>query len=615
MVQAQEQKKTVTILFAGDSGDGMQLTGSQFTNTNALFGNDVSTFPDFPAEIRAPQGTIAGVSGFQLNFGSIDVFTPGDSADVLVAMNAAALKASLHKLKIGGAIIVNTSGFDGKNLRLAGYDKEENPLTDNSLGKYRVLEMDVTKLTRACLKDSGMSVKHIDRSKNMFVLGVLYWMYNRELKTTIEFIETKFSGKEDLIDANIKVLKAGYYFGDTSEIFTSRYEVKPAPLSRGIYRNIMGNQATAIGLIAAAKKAKLELFYGSYPITPASDVLHELAKHKNFGVKTYQAEDEIAAVCAAIGASFGGSLGVTASSGPGIALKGEALGLAMILELPLVIVNVQRGGPSTGLPTKTEQADLLQALYGRNGEAPIPVVAPCSPSDCFDTVYEAARIAVEHMTPVFFLSDGYIANGSEPWNFPSSADMVPIKVQRPEGMESDQKFKPYTRDEKGVRPWAIPGVKGLEHRVGGLEKENETGNVSYDPENHEMMVKLRAKKVADIANHIPKQQIELGKETGEVLVLGWGSSFGANKTAVKELINEGYSVSQAHVRYLNPLPLNLGDLIAQFDKVLIPEINDGQFVKLVRDEFLVDAIPLNKIKGVPFSSEEIKNKVLEIVKG
>ncbi len=615
MVQTKEQKKTVTILFAGDSGDGMQLTGSQFTNTNALFGNDVSTFPDFPAEIRAPQGTIAGVSGFQLNFGSIDVFTPGDSADVLVAMNAAALKASLLKLKIGGTIIVNTSGFDAKNLRLAGYEKDANPLANNTLGKYRVLEMDVTKLTRACLKDSGMSVKHIDRSKNMFVLGVLYWMYNRELETTLEFIESKFAGKQDLIDANIKVLKAGYYFGDTSEIFTSRYEVKPAPLESGVYRNIMGNQATAIGLIAAAKKVKLELFYGSYPITPASDVLHELAKHKNFGVKTYQAEDEIAAVCAAIGASFGGSLGVTASSGPGIALKGEALGLAMILELPLVIVNVQRGGPSTGLPTKTEQADLLQALYGRNGEAPIPIVAPCSPSDCFDTVYEASRIAVEHMTPVFFLSDGYIANGSEPWNFPSSEELNPIMVSRPEGSDSGEKFKPYVRDEKGVRPWAIPGVKGLEHRVGGLEKENETGNVSYDPENHEMMVKLRAKKVADIANHIPKQQIELGKETGEVLVLGWGSTFGANKTAVKELINEGYSVSQAHVRYINPLPLNLGDLIAQFDKVLIPEINDGQFVKLVRDEFLVDAIPLNKIKGVPFSSEEIKNKVLEIVKG
>ena len=613
MVETKEEKKTVTILFAGDSGDGMQLTGSQFTNTNALFGNDVSTFPDFPAEIRAPQGTIAGVSGFQLNFGSVDVFTPGDSADVLVAMNAAALKASLLKLKIGGTIIVNFSGFDKKNLRLAGFLNDENPLTDTSLGKYRVLEMDVTKLTRACLADSGMSTKHIDRSKNMFVLGVLYWMYNRTLDTTIEFFNVKFKGKQDLIDANTKVLTAGYHFGDTSEIFTSRYEVKPAPLPKGVYRNIMGNQATAIGLIAAAKTANLELFYGSYPITPASDVLHELAKHKNFGVKTYQAEDEIAAICAAIGASFGGNLGVTASSGPGIALKGEALGFATILEIPLVVLNVQRGGPSTGLPTKTEQADLLQALYGRNGEAPIPVIAPCTPSDCFDTVYEAARIAVEHMTPVFFLSDGYIANGSEPWNFPKSSDLTPIISNKPAENSSGEKYKPYVRNDKLVRDWAIPGIKGLEHRVGGLEKENETGNVSYDPENHELMVKLRAEKVAKIADFIPKQKIEIGNDTGKVLVLGWGSTFGANKTAVTELIKEGYSVSQAHVRYLNPLPKNLGELISKFDKVLIPEINDGQFIKLIRDKYLVDAIPFNKIMGIPFSSLEIKEKVLEIL--
>jgi len=613
MVETKEEKKTVTILFAGDSGDGMQLTGSQFTNTNALFGNDVSTFPDFPAEIRAPQGTIAGVSGFQLNFGSVDVFTPGDNADVLVAMNAAALKASLLKLKIGGTIIVNLSGFDKKNLRLAGFLNDENPLTDSSLGKYRVLEMDVTKLTRACLDDTGMTVKHIDRSKNMFVLGVLYWMYNRKLDTTLDFFKVKFKGKQDLIDANTKVLTAGYYFGDTSEIFTSRYEVKPAPLSKGVYRNIMGNQATAIGLIAAVRKANLDLFYGSYPITPASDILHELAKHKNFGVKTYQAEDEIAAICAAIGASFGGHLGVTTSSGPGIALKGEALGYAAILELPLVVINVQRGGPSTGLPTKTEQSDLMQALYGRNGEAPIPVVAPCTPSDCFDVIYEAARIAVEHMTPVFFLSDGYIANGSEPWSFPLAKDLVPIKVKKLSAGGDDEKYRPYVRNEKLVRDWAIPGVKGLEHRVGGLEKENETGNVSYDPANHELMVKLRAKKVANISDTIPDQNIEIGEDSGKVLVLGWGSTFGACKTAVTELVKDGVEVSQAHVRYLNPLPKNLGDLISAFDKVLVPEINDGQFVKLIRDKYLVDAIPFNKIMGIPFSSQEIKEKVLEIL--
>lgn len=613
MVETKEEKKTVTILFAGDSGDGMQLTGSQFTNTNALFGNDVSTFPDFPAEIRAPQGTIAGVSGFQLNFGSVDVFTPGDNADVLVAMNAAALKASLLKLKIGGTIIVNLSGFDKKNLRLAGFLNDENPLTDSSLGKYRVLEMDVTKLTRACLADTGMTVKHIDRSKNMFVLGVLYWMYNRKLDTTLDFFKVKFKGKQELIDANTKVLTAGYYFGDTSEIFTSRYEVKPAPLSKGVYRNIMGNQATAIGLIAAVRKANLDLFYGSYPITPASDILHELAKHKNFGVKTYQAEDEIAAICAAIGASFGGHLGVTTSSGPGIALKGEALGYAAILELPLVVINVQRGGPSTGLPTKTEQSDLMQALYGRNGEAPIPVVAPCTPSDCFDVIYEAARIAIEHMTPVFFLSDGYIANGSEPWSFPLAKDLVPIKVKKLSAGGDDEKYRPYVRNEKLVRDWAIPGVKGLEHRVGGLEKENETGNVSYDPANHELMVKLRAKKVANISVTIPDQNIEIGEDSGKVLVLGWGSTFGASKTAVTELVKDGVEVSQAHVRYLNPLPKNLGDLISAFDKVLVPEINDGQFVKLIRDKYLVDAIPFNKIMGIPFSSQEIKEKVLEIL--
>lgn len=607
--RVKEIKKDVTILFAGDSGDGIQLTGSQFTNTTALFGNDISTFPNFPAEIRAPQGTIAGVSGFQLNFGSVEIFTPGDKCDVLVAMNAAALKANLDKLKIGRTIIANTSGFDKKNLKLAGYLDMENPLENNSLGKYRVIEIDVTKLTRETLKDSDLGVKEKDRSKNMFVLGFLYWMYNREMQPTENFIRKKFQGRQDLIDANIAVLRAGYNYGDTSETFTTRFEVKPAPLPKGVYRNIAGNQALALGLLAAAKKADMPLFYGSYPITPASDILHELSKHKNMGVRSFQAEDEIAAVTSAIGASFGGNLGVTASSGPGIALKGEALGLAMILELPLVVVNVQRGGPSTGLPTKTEQADLLQALYGRNGEAPIPVLAASSPRDCFYTAFEAVRIALEHMTPVFLLSDGYIGNGSEPWKFPLSRDLGSIHPPKIE-QKGEGEFQPYARDEKFVRRWAIPGTLGLEHRIGGLEKQDLTGNVSYDPKNHEKMVGLRAAKVEKIADFIPLQTVDSGPDEGKVCILGWGSTYGAIRTAVKTLTEEGMEVSHIHLRHLFPFPKNLGELLKNFTHVLVPELNNGQLVKLIRSEYLIDAKSITKIQGMPFSSSEIRDAVM-----
>lgn len=613
-IKPTESKTDVTILFAGDSGDGIQLTGNQFTDTAALFGNDISTFPDFPAEIRAPQGTLAGVSGYQLHFGSVEIFTPGDECDVLVVMNAAALKANLKKLKTGGTVIANSGGFDPKNLGLAKFPAGVNPLKDGSLDKYRVYEIDVTKLTRNWLTDSGLGTKEIDRSKNMFILGFLYWMYNRPMERTIISIQEKFKGKQYLADANVKVLKAGYFFGDTSETFSARYEVKPAAMPPGIYRSIMGNQATAIGLITAAHKAGLKLFYGSYPITPASDILHELSKHKNYGVKTFQAEDEIAAVCSSIGASYGGSLGVTASSGPGIALKAEAIGLAVMYELPLVICNIQRGGPSTGLPTKTEQADLLQSLHGRNAESPVAVVSASSPSDCFDAVFEACRIAIEHMTPVYFLSDGYIANGAEPWRFPKASDLPAIKPNfvKP-GENGSTHYLPYKRDERLVRKWAPPGMSGLQHRIGGLEKENETGNVSYDPENHELMVRLRAEKIAKIADTIPLQKISTGAEKGTVLVLGWGSTYGAITIAVKDLMEEGYRVSHTHLRYLNPFPKNLEELMSRFEKVLIPEMNTGQLRSIIRDKFLVDATGLNKIKGIPFTSEEIKQKIRELI--
>jgi len=613
--QVQNTLDKVTILYAGDSGDGIQLIGSQFTNNTALYGNDLSTFPDFPAEIRAPLGTLAGVSGFQINFGNSSVFTPGDLCDVLVAMNAASLKKNLSRLKERGTIIVNTAGFDKKNLRLANIDPDDNPLTNSSLEGYKVHQIDITKLTRENLKDSPLGSKERDRCKNMFVLGFIYWIYNRSLDSTIAFLESKFKSKKEVLEANLKVLKSGYHFAETSETFSNRFEIKPAEMESGIYRNVIGNQATSLGLIAAAHTSKMNLFYGGYPITPASDILHELARHKNFGVKTFQAEDEIAGICSAIGASFGGDLASTASSGPGIALKGEAIGLAVMMELPLVIINVQRGGPSTGLPTKTEQSDLLQAMYGRNGEAPMPIVAAQSPSDCFEMAYEACRIAVEHMTPVFFLSDGYIANGAEPWKYPSAEELKPIALKvREARSEDDEPYLPYKRNEDLVREWAIPGTPGVEHRLGGLEKDKVTGNVSYDPENHQAMVDIRAAKVDQIAKHIPKQELDTGSVNSKLLILGWGSTYGAIKTAAQELQSEGVDVAHAQVRYIHPFPENLGDLLANFDHIIIPELNDGQLIKLIRDKYLVDAKGLNKVKGQPFHAQEIKNEVLNQLK-
>ena len=631
-----EERRNVVILFAGDSGDGIQLTGSQFTDTNALFGNDVSTFPNFPAEIRAPQGTLAGVSGYQLHFGSVELFTPGDQCDVLVVMNAASLKANLAKLKKGGILIANSDGFDTKNLRLAGYPEGDAPLGGldggsqlpgvaggGQLSNYVVHTIDITKLTRTALADTRLGMKEKDRCKNMFVLGFINWMYSRSLENSERFLGEKFRNKPEILEANKKALLAGYNYGDTSETFTTRYEVKAAPMPAGTYRSITGNQGTALGLIAAAQKAGLGLFYGSYPITPASDILHELSRHKNYNVRTFQAEDEIAAICSAIGASYGGSLGATASSGPGIALKTEAIGLAFMLELPLVIVNVQRGGPSTGLPTKTEQADLWQAVFGRNGEAPLPVIAASSPTDCFEMVYEAARIAIEHMTPVIFLSDGYIANGSEPWRFPSASELSPIgpPFARPrlngQGTEPigsavhSEAFMPYERDEKGVRPWAVPGMKGLQHRIGGIEKQHRTGNISYDPQNHELMVKLRAEKVQRVVDSVPPLDLSSGVESGDLLILGWGSTYGAIRTAVEELVQEGHSVGHLHLRYLFPFRNGLGSILQRFRTVLMPEMNSGQLRQMVRSQFLIDARGLNKIQGMPFTSAEIKNAALQ----
>ncbi|WP_225699206.1 2-oxoacid:acceptor oxidoreductase subunit alpha [Fulvivirga sedimenti] len=609
-IMALTKSEEVVILFAGDSGDGIQLTGGQFTETVELFGNDISTFPNYPADIRAPVGTTSGVSGFQLKFGSVEVFTPGDQYDVLVVMNAAALKVNLPNLKKGGIIIANLGGFDAKNLKLAKYIDDENPLTDHSLDGYEVHAIDITKLTREALKDSSLGMKEVDRCKNMFVLGFVYWMFNQKLDNTIHFIEQKFTDKPELAEANVEVLKTGYHYGDTSETFTSRFKVKAAKLPRGKYRNVNGNQGVALGLVAAAKHNNFDLFYSSYPITPASDILHELSKHKNFGVKTFQAEDEIAAACAAIGSAFAGGLACTGSSGPGIALKGEALGLAVILELPLVIVNVQRGGPSTGMPTKTEQADLLQALYGRHGEAPMPVLAAASPKDCFGAVYEAAKLAVEHMTPVMLLSDGYIANGAEPWRFPSSDELPEIKIKQvPPNSFRDEQYMPYVRDEFEVRPWVPIGTKGYEHRIGGLEKEILTGNVSYDPVNHEKMVEIRDRKIAKIAEVIPEQEINRGVAGADLCILSWGSTFGAIETAVRDQVEKGVSVAHIHLRYLNPLPRNLGALLSSFGKVLIPEMNKGQLSMLIRDRFLIDAKSLSKMKGLPFTVDEIKEAI------
>lgn len=603
-----KELKQVVILFAGDSGDGMQLTGSQFTNTSAHIGNDISTFPDFPAEIRAPGGTIAGVSGFQLNFGSISITSPGDGCDVLVAMNAAALIKNKPKLNPNGIIIANSDGFNAKNLKLA--KAKVNPL-EEAKKQYKVYEIDISGQTTAALKDSSLGVRDKDRTKNMFALGFVYWLYNRPLDYTIQFLNQKFIKKPNILNANLKVLKAGYHFGEISDTFTERFEVKPAQMPKGKYRNITGNHALAIGLVAAAQKANLDLFYGGYPITPASDILHYLAKYKSYNVKTFQAEDEIAAMASVIGASYAGDLAVTASSGPGIALKTEAIGLALMLEIPAVIVNVQRGGPSTGLPTKTEQADLLQAVYGRNGEAPVVVVAAKSPKDCFYMAFEACRIAVEHMTPVMLLSDGYLGNGSEPWRFPQAKNLKEISTKKP--IIDGEKYMPYIRDENGVRGWAIPGMKGLEHRVGGLEKQNITGDVSYDPNNHEFMIKQRAEKVEKVKNFIPNAIYENGSENSELLVIGWGSTYGSIKAAIAKLKNENIDIAHIQLNYINPFPKNLGEIIKNHKKIVIPEINQGQLVKIIRDKYLVDAKSITKTKGTPFTANEIYESVKNIL--
>lgn len=595
-----DELEAVVIRFCGDSGDGMQLTGSEFTKASALAGNDLSTLPDFPAEIRAPAGSLAGVSGFQLQFASRVVFTPGDQPDVLVAMNPAALKTNLPDLVKGGGLIVNTSAFTKSNLAKAGY--ETNPLEDGSLAGYKVYEVDVTKLTRECLKDSGLNTKGIDRCKNFFALGMTFWLYNRPVDPQIESIRRKFSKKAEIAEANVKVFKTGYHYGETAGLFTRSYEVKPAPIEPGRYRNIMGNSATAVGLVTGCNLAGVQLFFSGYPITPASSVLHELSNYRAYGVTTVQVEDEIAAAGAALGASFGGLLGVTASSGPGIALKAETLGLAVSLELPMVILNVQRGGPSTGLPTKTEQSDLMQMMYGRNGECPMPIIAARTPADCFDCAIEAVRIAIKYMTPVMLMTDGYIANGSEPWKIPAKEDIQPIDLTYgtdPEG------YQVYQRDEKTLaRAWVKPGTPGMAHRVGGLEKDALTGNVSYDPDNHEQMCHTRLEKVMRVTHSMGELDIE-GPDEGDLLVVGWGSTYGAITKAVQLMRGKGYRVSAVHLRWLFPFHPKLGALLKRFDKVVVAEMNLGQLVKLLRAEYLVDAETLTKVQGKPFKVSEI----------
>ncbi|HVP04091.1 MAG TPA: 2-oxoacid:acceptor oxidoreductase subunit alpha [Dehalococcoidia bacterium] len=603
-----EELDRVTIRFAGDSGDGMQLAGLQFTNTSAVFGNDVSTIPDFPAEIRAPAGSIPGVSAFQVSFSSYDIHTPGDEPDVLVAMNPAALKAHLADLPKGGTLIVNTDEFTESNLKKANY--AANPLEDGSLNGWRVVKVPISSMNARALADSGLNTKQIDRSKNSFALGLMFWLYERPMDSTIRWFEEKFAKNPQVRDANIATMKAGYNFGETAELFPVHYRVPPAHLKPGKYRNITGNELTALGFLAASRLSGLPLFYGSYPITPASDILHELAKFKSFGVKTFQAEDEIAAIGAAIGAAFGGSLGLTGTSGPGLALKSEALGLAVMVELPIVIAMIQRSGPSTGMPTKTDQADLLQSMFGRNGECQVAIVAPATPAECFSMALESFRIAVTHMTPTIFLSDGYLGTGAEPWRIPDIADLPRIEVSY---AKDPATFKPYARDpETLARPWAVPGTPDLEHRIGGLEKADITGNVSYDAANHDKMVRLRAEKVERIANDIPEVQIT-GDQSGELLVLGWGSTYGAILTAVQRAQARGLSVSHAHLRHLSPFPKNLGDVISRFEKVLIPELNLGQLALLVRGKYLVDAATLNKVSGRPFLIREVEEKINALV--
>jgi 2-oxoglutarate ferredoxin oxidoreductase subunit alpha len=599
----------VTVRFAGDSGDGMQLTGSQFTNTTALVGNDLSTLPDFPAEIRAPAGTTYGVSGFQLHFSSSDIHTPGDQPDILVAMNPAALKVNLSDMKPGSTIIVNINSFDAKNLRLAHY--ESNPLEDGTLEGFNLVQVPLSQLTATALENSGLSAKEIARCKNFFALGMMYWLYSRPIEPTLLWIQSKFKNSADIAAANEKALKSGYYFGENTELFTTRYEVEPANLAKGKYRNITGNEAIALGFVTASVKSGLPLFLGSYPITPASDILHELSKHKSFGVRTFQAEDEIAAIGAAIGAAFSGALAITTTSGPGVALKTEAIGLAVMTELPIVIIDVQRGGPSTGLPTKTEQSDLLQAMYGRNGEAPVAILAAKTPTDCFNLAIEASRIAIKYMVPVMLMSDGYLANGSEPWKIPDPDSIPKIDVKFRTDKEG---FQPYMRNENLSRPWAIPGTPGLEHRLGGLEKANITGNVSYDPENHEFMVRLRAQKVKNIENDIPELEVD-GDKDADLIVVGWGGTYGAITEAINRCRQKGLKVAQSHFRYINPLPKNAGEILKKYKYILCPELNLGQLSKIISCELDINVESLNKIQGLPFKSSEIVSRIENILGG
>jgi 2-oxoglutarate ferredoxin oxidoreductase subunit alpha len=611
--QNPEVLEAVIIRFVGDSGDGMQLTGTQFSDTSAMFGNDVATFPNYPAEIRAPQGSLYGVSGFQVHIGSVEISTPGDNVDLLVAMNPAGLKTNIHALKPGHTVIVDTDAFTKKNLEKAQY--ETNPLEDGSLENYRVIEVAMTSLTKEALKEvEGLDNKSITRSKNMFALGMVYWMYNRSTDYTVEFFNKKFKSKPQIIEANTKVLNAGFYFAETLELIPNAYTIAPAKMKSGTYRIIMGNTATAWGFLAAAEKSGLELFLGSYPITPATDILHELVKHKHFGVKAFQAEDEIAGITSSIGAAFAGDLAITTTSGPGLALKGEALGLAMMIELPLVVVNVQRGGPSTGLPTKTEQSDLLQAMYGRNGESPVIVIAASTPANCFDFAYMAAKLTLEHMTPVVLLTDGYIANGSEPWRIQSVSDMP--EIQNHVVKEAKENWHPYDRNEDSLaRNWAIPGSPGLEHRVGGLEKDRVSGNVSYVPENHEYMTKIRAEKVKRVQNYIPDLETEFAEE-GDLLVVGWGGTYGSLYTAVKQMNEEDHSnIGFAHFNYINPLPKNTGDVLKKFKKVIVCELNSGQFVQVLRINFdAFEFLQFNKVQGLPFANSELIQKFKSLVK-
>lgn len=608
---ASERLDDVVIRFAGDSGDGMQVTGSQFTNTSALLGNDLATFPDFPAEIRAPAGTLPGVSAFQVRIADYDIHTPGDAPDVLVAMNPAALKANLGDLKPNGILIANTDEFVERNLKKAGY--AGNPLEDGSVAGYRVFQVPLATLTKRALEGTGLDAKAVERCKNFFALGMAYWLFSRPIEPTMRYLQKKFGARPEIADANARAMRAGWNFCDITEAFQTRYEVQPARLRPGVYRNVTGSTALALGLVAASRRSGLPLFQGAYPITPASDLLHELAQFKNFGVTTFQAEDEIAAICAAIGAAFGGALAVTSTSGPGLALKSEALNLAVMVELPLVVVDIQRGGPSTGLPTKTEQADLLFALFGRNNESPLPVIAASSPADCFDRAIEAARIAIKYMTPVVLLSDGYLANGSEPWRLPDLATLPDLPVEfaaKPEG------FAPYRRDPATLaRPWALPGTAGLEHRIGGLEKQDGSGNVSYDPENHEHMIHTRAEKVARVADDVPELEVHGEADGGDLLVLGWGSTAGAITGAVNLARREGLRVSRAHLHHLNPFPRNLGEVLSRFEKVLVPELNLGQLAFLLQGRYLRPVISYPKVQGKPFFRNEVLDKIRELLGG